>query len=122
MQNLDEQLNKITNDMKHELLNAGAIDAKDRVVNQSEFNRIIDAKIKMCYGMAQELETSGKRFDANDNNKILSTIDLLRAIKGSQSFNPYAYQGPDREKEIIKKYEKRKPFFKGLKNLFTKHR
>jgi hypothetical protein len=122
MLNLDERLNKITDDMKHELFSAGAIGAKGQVVNQAEFNRIIDEKIKMCYSMAQELETSGKRFDANDNNKILSTIDLLRAIKGSQSLNPYAYQGPDREKEIIEKYEKKKPFLEGLKNLFTKHK
>lgn len=122
MSDLDKQLNKITDDMKQELYRISAVDADGRVLNKSEFNRIIDEKINICYNMVQELEKSGKRFAANDNNKIFSTIDLLRTIKGSQSLNPYASQGPDREKAIIEKYERKKPFLEGLKNLFTKNK
>ena len=127
MQNLDEQLNKITDDMKQELYSTRAIDTQGHVINQAEFNSIIDKKIRMCYSIAKELETSGKRFDANDNNKILSTIDLLRSIKGSQSLNPYAYKGPNREQEIMERFsnkqEKRNVMLNNLKQgmirLFT---
>lgn len=122
MSDLDEKLSQLTNNMITELKRAGAIDAKDQVINQTEFNRIIDEKIRICYGMARELETSGKRFEPNDNNKILSTIELLRTIKGAQSLTPYASQGPNREQAIIEKFERKKPFLEGLKNLFGRHR
>jgi hypothetical protein len=113
---IEEQLDKITGNLRQELEKANAIGTDGRATNVLAFDRVIDSMIDQCQTMIQqsELQRLEHRFDANSRSLIESTIAWLREIKNAHSIAYPTNLSDGKEEEIIQKTKSKSP------NDFTK--
>ena len=109
---IEEQLNKITDNLRQKLERAGAIDENGKTVDSAKFDRVIENMVDEIIPISRELELG--RYDANSRNIVESRIARLRGIKNAHSIAYPTNLSDGKEEEIIQKTKSKSP------NAFTK--
>ena len=107
-QDIEQQLNQITNELNTHLKFTGIVDSDGKAVNIEEFNRLVENAITDCFKIAANLELE-PRFDANSNNIVQSRIQFLRDMQKNKSISPDINPEQDYEQEIIEKNTNKEP-------------
>ena len=116
---IEQQLNKITDGLKQELLMAKAIDEKGNAIDVKKFNQIIDEKIAQCNKVLETTERDGVTVDRYGANIAFNRIAILERAKEHGMLNPEnAWVSREERKEA----ELNKPdaFKEGIKKLWKK--
>jgi len=110
---IEEQLNKITDDLRQELERAGAIDKNGETIDYAKFDGVIENLVDKIIPISRELELG--RYDANSRNLVESRIAWLREIKNAHSVAYPTNLSDGKEEEIIQKTKSKSPsaFTKG---------
>ena len=119
---IEKELNKISSNLKQELIASGAIDAKSlEATNTKLFDEVLDKKIKQCYSVLAKTENeAGVTIDRNGANKVyalLQHLEDMKKFKSLLSLEAYSFQSDEDKLIQPKKSESMK---KGIGKLLQK--
>lgn len=111
---------KIARDMHSELVNTGAIDAKNNVVKSQMFIDIIEHAESELNKLVPEVESeAGVVIDRNAANIVYNYFDIFKEMKQTMSVHPEL--GHTSSEEFVTKESKAPRAFKsGIKKMFGK--
>ena len=85
---IEKELNKITDNLKNELLAKQAIDESGRATNVAIFNQILTGKIAQCQAILASTEKDGVTTDLYGANIAHARINWLETMKKHLSLQP----------------------------------
>lgn len=116
---IEKKLNKITDNLKEELLQANAIDEKGHAIDVKKFNQIIDEKIAQCNEVLATTEKDGVTKDLYGANITYARINGLEKAKKHRMLNPESIWFDQEEKAVTKKSEKTSALKIGIKKIMS---
>lgn len=116
---IEKKLNKITDNLKEELLQANAIDEKGHAIDVKKFNQIIDEKIAQCNEVLATTEKDGVTKDLYGANITYARINGLEKAKKHRMLNPESSWFDQEEKAVTKKSEKTSALKIGIKKIMS---
>lgn len=112
---------KIARDMHSELVNTGAIDAKDNVIKSQMFIDIIEHAESELNKLVPEVESeAGVIIDRNAANIVYNYFNIFKEMKQTMSVHPELGHTSSEEEFATKQQKKSGSFKSGIKKMFGK--
>lgn len=116
---IEQQLNKITDGLKQELLGAKAIDESGHATDVKKFNQILGEKIAQCNAILATTEKDGVTQDLYGAKIAYARVDILKKMKELGTIVPKIPLG-DKEKLSSEKKRKIQAFNSEFSKLIAK--
>ncbi len=124
---IEKELNKITDNLKNELLAKQAIDESGRATNVAIFNQILTGKIAQCQAILASTEKDGVTTDLYGANIAHARINWLETMKKHLSLQPQSEWQNEEEPGMNftpddNQEKKKNAFLRGISNLLQMFR